>query len=69
MRQDKLSKTSILLYSLGLIPVVWLALLTAPALGGGLMSLINNLADMLNEPFYIVWCENSLKTVLVFIFQ
>jgi len=68
VRQDKLSKTSILLYSLGLIPVVWLALLTAPALGGGLMSLINNLADILNEPFHIVWCENSLKTVLVFIF-
>ena len=67
MRQDKLSKTNVLLYSIGLIPVVWLALLTAPAFGGGLPSLIGNLAEIFKEPFHIVWCEDSLKTVLIFI--
>lgn len=67
MRQDKFSKTNILLYCLGLIPVVWLALLVAPAFGGGLPSLIENLAQILNQPFHIVWCEDSLKTVLIFI--
>ena len=68
MRQDKFSKSSILLYALGLIPVVWLALLIAPAFGGGLPNLIENLADFFKEPFHIVWCEDSLKTVLILIF-
>ena len=67
MRQDKFSKTNVLLYGIGLIPVVWLALLTAPAFGGGLPSLIGNLAEIFKEPFHIVWCEDSLKTVLIFI--
>ena len=67
MRQDRFSKTSILLYCLGLLPVVWLALLIAPAFGGGLPSLIENLADVFSQPFHIVWCEDSLKTVLIFI--
>ena len=67
MRQDRFSKTSILLYCLGLLPVVWLALLIAPAFGGGLPSLIENLADVFSNPFHIVWCEDSLKTVLIFI--
>ena len=67
MRQDKLSKTNILLYCLGLIPVVWLALLIAPAFGGGLPSLIENLAEIFKQPFHIMWCEDSLKTVLIFI--
>ena len=67
MRQDKFSKTNVLLYGIGLIPVVWLALLTAPAFGGGLPSLIGNFAEIFKEPFHIVWCEDSLKTVLIFI--
>lgn len=67
MRQDKLSKTNILLYCLGLIPAVWLALLIAPAFGGGLPSLIENLAEIFKQPFHIMWCEDSLKTVLIFV--
>ena len=55
------------MYCLGLIPVVWLALLVAPAFGGGLPSLIGNLAEIMRQPFHIVWCEDSLKTVLIFI--
>ena len=67
MREDKLSRTSILLYALGLIPAVWLALLIAPAFGGGLPNLIQNLAVVFGNPFHIVWCEDSVKTVLIFI--
>ena len=67
MREDKLSRTSILLYALGLIPAVWLALLIAPAFGGGLPNLIQNLATVYGNPFHIVWCEDSVKTVLIFI--
>ena len=68
MRQDKLSRTSILLYALGLIPVVWLSLLIAPAFGGGVPSLLKNLSDVFSRPFHIVWCEDSLKTVLILVF-
>ena len=67
MREDRFSKTSIILYCLGLLPIVWLALLVAPAFGSGLPSLIGNLADVFKEPFHIEWCEDSLKTVLIFI--
>ena len=38
MRNDKFSKGNILLYCLGIVPVVWLALLAAPALLGGFRS-------------------------------
>ena len=68
MRQDKLSRSNILLYCAGLIPVVWLALLIAPAFGGGLPKLIENLAEIFKSPFHIVWCEDSLKTVLILVF-
>jgi len=43
-------------------------LLVAPAIGGGLPSLIENLASIFNNPFHIEWCEDSVKTVLIFIF-
>ena len=65
MRQDKFSKTNLILYALGLVPAVWLALLVAPAIGGGLPNLLPNLADIFEHPFRITICEDSVKTVLV----
>ena len=66
------------LYALGLIPVVWFALLIAPSLSGGLSEIVNALPAAMNHPFQIVWCEDSVKLssfllppmgwVLVFIF-
>lgn len=55
------------LYALGLVPVVWLALLIAPAISGGLSEIVSALPAAMNHPFQIVWCEDSLKTVLLFI--
>ena len=65
MRGDKLSKQNLVLYACGIIPVVWLALLIAPAIGGGLPNLIENLGSVLNDPFHIELCEDSVKTVLI----
>ena len=65
MREDKFSWANIILYLLGLLPTVWLGLLVAPAIGLGLPNLITNLAAVFGNPFHIVWCEDSLKTVLV----
>ena len=55
------------LYALGLVPVVWFALLIAPSLSGGLSEIVNALPAAMNHPFQIVWCEDSVKTVLIFI--
>ena len=67
MREDKFSRANIILYCSGLLPTVWLGLLTAPAFRSGLPNLIANLADIFKNPFHIVWCGDSIKTVLVFI--
>ena len=37
MRTDKFSKTNLILYACGLIPVIWLGLLVAPYIDGGLV--------------------------------
>ena len=55
------------LYALGLVPVIWFALLIAPAISGGLSEIVNALPAAMNNPFQIVWCEDSVKTVLIFI--
>lgn len=55
------------LYLIGLLPVLWLALLTAPYLSGGMAAVLNGLPEAMNHPFSIVWCEDSVKTVLLFL--
>ena len=65
MRHDKFSKQNILLYCLGTIPVVWLALRIAPFMEDGLPGLIKNFGAAMSCPFYITLCEDSLKTVLI----
>ena len=65
MRHDKFSKQNILLYCLGTIPVVWLALRIAPFMEEGLPGLIQNFGAAMSRPFHITLCEDSLKTVLV----
>ena len=66
--QNRLSKTNLILYACGIIPTVWIALLLAPALSGGLPKMLQNMNTALSNPFNIIWCEDSLKTVLIFIF-
>ena len=47
-----------------LIPVVWLALLTAPCLGGSIVDVMKRLAEAIKSPLHIVWCENSFQSFL-----
>lgn len=65
VRQGKTSKQNIVLYLFGIIPVVWLGLLIAPCMKNGLMGLVENFGTVMQNPFKIVLCENSLKTVLI----
>ena len=54
-----------LFYLVGTIPVVWLALLLAQSLGGGLPELLRNLTSALEQPTNIVWTNKSLPTILI----
>ena len=65
MRHDKFSQQNILLYCLGTIPVIWLALLIAPFMEDGLPGLIKIFGAAMSRTFYITLCGNSLKTILV----
>ena len=66
MRQDD-RQTGIILSLVGIIPVIWLALLIAPSVSGGLPEILPKLLTVFNEPFRIEICEDSLKTVLIFL--
>lgn len=54
-----------LFYLIGIIPVVWLALLLAQSLDGGLPELLRNLTSALEQPTNIVWTDKSLPTILI----
>ncbi len=67
MRKDKLDRVHLILYALGIIPAIWLALLIAPAFDGGLAEFLNKAETIFLHPFHIEKCEDSLKFVLVFL--
>jgi len=66
-------KNTWIMVAFGLLPVIWLGMVTAPALAGGqglagrLPEVMAALTEALNNPFQITWQEDSLKTVLFFI--
>ena len=55
-------------YVLGLIPTIWLALLIAPSISGGLPQVMKDFPNLRGSPYHISWCDNSSKVILVFIF-
>ena len=54
-----------LFYLIGIVPVVWLALLLAQSLGGGLPELLQNLTVALEQPTNIIWTDKSLPAILI----
>ena len=66
MRNDN-QKAGIILAACGILPVVWIALLTAPFVSGGLVEVIRNFPIAMQNPFSITVCEDSVKTVLIFL--
>ena len=64
MKQDN-RQAQLILCLFGTIPVIWLGLLIAPAVSGGLPEIITVFPTAINNPFHIVFCEDSLKTVLI----
>ena len=65
MREDKASRQHIIVYACGALPVIWIALLIAPAARGGFAGIVRNFGEIMNHPFQIRLCEDSLRTVLI----
>ena len=62
--RDSDRKSAIILSLIGIVPVVWLALLIAPFVKGGLTEIVTGLMKSFEHPFQIQICEDSVKTVL-----
>ncbi len=65
MRQDKFSKTNIILYAVGIIPVIWLGLVIAPYTADGLIGIVKNFSLIMENPLHISFCGDSVKAVLI----
>lgn len=67
MRRDKAAQSSLILYAVFLIPLVWAALLIAPHLSGGIPKILENLTVAINNPMNITWVKDTPKCILLFI--
>ena len=61
----KKENNPLILCLFGILPVVWLGLLIAPAVHGGLLEIVARFPAAMNNPFRIELCGDSLKTVLI----
>ena len=60
-------RTKNALIFMGALAAIWFGLLVAPFVSGGLMEIIIGFPKAMETPFKISLCEDSLKTVLVFL--
>ena len=66
MKNDN-KKLWLILSAVGLLVPVWLAVLIAPTLGGGLPVMIPKMGDAFTHPFRFSWCDVTLPCILVFV--
>ena len=61
MKNDD-KQSSLMLAVIGIIPVIWFALLVAPYLSSGLMGILDGVPEAMNHPFFhsVMWgqCKN-----------
>lgn len=50
---------------LGLIAVIWVSVLLAPTLGGGLPSMLPKLREAFSRPMRLSWCERTPTCMLI----
>ncbi|MFF3924016.1 VirD4-like conjugal transfer protein, CD1115 family [Paenibacillus lactis] len=63
MKRAKAARSNLLLVAAFYVPVIWLALLVAPALSGGLPAILLHLSEA--SPLQLQWVEDSLRSLLV----
>ena len=52
---------------LGVIPVIWAALMVAPFISEGMLGIFNGFASGMNNPLSVRWCDDTPKTILIFL--
>ena len=65
MKRDNDLEYLLIATLISIVPVIWLALLFAPYVNGGLPNIIENLGVILEGPYHIEFCKDSVKTVLI----
>ena len=64
-KEDK--RTGFILMWIGVIPVVWAALMAAPFLSEGLAGIVEGFMSGMRNPMKISWCADSMKAILIFL--
>ena len=64
-KEDK--RTGFILVWIGVIPVVWAALMAAPFLSEGLAGIAEGFTSGMRNPMKISWCADSMKAILIFL--
>ena len=59
--------TGIIFMWLGVIPVVWAALMVAPFLSEGLAGIVEGFTSGMRNPVKVTWCADSLKAICIFL--
>lgn len=65
--EDKL--TEYILAGLGVIPVVWAALMVAPFLSEGLAGIVEGFTSGMRNPMKVTWCADSLNILYLYSFR
>ena len=63
MKDNKISRKIIII--LGIIIVIWFALLIAPVINNGLLVIIKEFPNIMSNPLKINLCNNSLKSIFI----
>ncbi|ETT54683.1 conjugal transfer protein TraG [Paenibacillus odorifer] len=66
MRRAETARSNLLLFAVFFIPVVWAALLAAPALSKGLPALLLYLSEAIYHPFQIQWVDDTPRSLFLF---
>ena len=56
-------KSSVILAVIGIVPVIWLALLIAPYADGGLVAMLSEFPKLMEHPLHIQWCSDSPRVI------
>ena len=62
-----MKKNGIIFIIVGLILIIWLAILLAPFVNKGLFYIISEFSNIIDNPFNITWCNDSLRTIMVLV--
>ncbi len=65
MKKDK--QDEFIFLGIFVIPVIWLAIKTAPYMNKGLFNVLEHLNEITARPFSVEWCSYTLRTIFIFL--